>query len=401
MEKSIYLDHAATTYVKPEVFEAMKPYFVEEYGNASSLYSLGRNNRKAVEEARATIAKCLGAAEANEIYFTGSGTEADNWAIKGAVYAARKKDKKHIITSAIEHPAIMETCKFLKREGFDVTFVPVDSEGFVNPADVEKAIRPDTAIVSIMYANNEIGTIQPIKEIGAIVKKHGVLFHCDAVQAAGCIPINVQDLGVDLLSISGHKFYGPKGIGALYIRKGVRLENLIHGGHQERSKRAGTENVPAIVGMAKALELAVANMDQYSAKIKRLRDMALDKIMERIPYVKLNGPRENRLPGNLNLSFRFIEGESLLLLLDMKGIKASSGSACSSGSLDPSHVLMAIGLPHEIAHGSLRLTFGESNTEEDVDYLVDSLEEIVNRLRSMSPLYEDFMKSNKDGNKGE
>jgi len=391
----IYLDHAATTYVKPEVFEAMKPYFIEQYGNASSLYDVGRNSRKAVEEARATIARCLGAAEPGEIYFTGSGTEADNWAIKGAVYAARKKGGKHIVTSAIEHPAIMETCKFLKKEGFDVTFLPVDAEGFVNPADVEKAIRQDTVIVSIMYANNEIGTIQPIKAIGEITRKHGVLFHCDAVQAAGSIPIDVRDLGVDLLSISAHKFYGPKGVGALYVRKGVRLENLIHGGHQERGKRAGTENVAGIVGMAKALELAIANMDVYTEKIRKLRDRARDMILSRIPYVRLNGPVDKRLPGNLNLSFQFIEGESLLLLLDMKGIKASSGSACSSGSLDPSHVLMAIGLPHEIAHGSLRLTFGESNEDSDVDYLVDSLEEIVTRLRSMSPLYEDFVKSRK------
>lgn len=391
----IYLDHAATTYVKPEVFEAMKPYFIEEFGNASSVYSLGRNTRKAVEEARSTIARCIGADEPGEIYFTGSGTEADNWAIKGAVYAARKKGKKHVITSSIEHPAVMETCKFLQKDGFDVTFLPVDDEGFVNPDDVEKAIRPDTAIVSIMYANNEIGTIQPIKAIGEITRKHGVLFHCDAVQAAGSIHIDVKDLGVDLLTISGHKFYGPKGIGALYVRKGVRLESLIHGGHQEKGKRAGTENVPGIVGMAKALEIAVANMDEYTKKISRLRDMAMEKIMARIPHVRLNGPVENRLPGNLNLSFEFIEGESLLLMLDMKGIKASSGSACTSGSLDPSHVLLAIGLPHEIAHGSLRLTFGESNTEEDVDYLVDCLDEIVTRLRSMSPLYEDYLKAKK------
>lgn len=391
----IYLDHAATTYVKPEVFEAMKPYFIEEFGNASSVYSLGRNTRKAVEEARSTIARCIGADEPGEIYFTGSGTEADNWAIKGAVYAARKKGKKHVITSSIEHPAVMETCKFLQKDGFDVTFLPVDDEGFVNPEDVEKAIRPDTAIVSIMYANNEIGTIQPIKAIGEITRKHGVLFHCDAVQAAGSIHIDVKDLGVDLLTISGHKFYGPKGIGALYVRKGVRLESLIHGGHQEKGKRAGTENVPGIVGMAKALEIAVANMDEYTKKISRLRDMAMEKIMARIPHVRLNGPVENRLPGNLNLSFEFIEGESLLLMLDMKGIKASSGSACTSGSLDPSHVLLAIGLPHEIAHGSLRLTFGESNTEEDVDYLVDCLDEIVTRLRSMSPLYEDYLKAKK------
>lgn len=393
----IYLDHAATTYVKPEVFEAMKPYFVEEYGNASSLYSIGRSNRKAVEEARATIARCLGAVDPNEIYFTASGTEADNWAIKGAALAARKKGGRHIITSAIEHPAILETCKYLEKEGFEVTYLNVDSDGFVDPADVEKAIRPDTVIVSVMLANNEIGTIQPIKAIAEVAKKRGVLVHTDAVQAAGNIPVGIKDLGVDMISISGHKFYGPKGIGILYIKKGVRLESLIHGGHQERGKRAGTENVPGIIGLATALELAVWNTDQYYKKTYALREKALDMIMKRIPYVRLNGPRENRLPGNLNLSFRFIEGESLLLMLDMKGIKASSGSACSSGSLDPSHVLMAIGLSHEIAHGSLRLTFGESNTESEADYLVDCLEEVVTKLRNMSPLYEDFIKIKQKG----
>lgn len=391
----IYLDHAATTYVKPEVFEAMKPYFVEEYGNASSLYSIGRSNRKAVEEARATIAKCLGLADPNEIYFTASGSESDNWALKGAAFAARKKGGKHIITSKIEHPAVIETCKYLEKEGFEVTYLNVDSEGFVDPADVENAIRPDTLIVSIMYANNEIGTIEPIKAIAEITKKHGVLFHTDAVQAAGNIHIDIKDLGVDMLSISGHKFYGPKGTGILYIRKGVKLESLIHGGHQERGKRAGTENVPGIIGFATALELAASSTDQYYKKTHALREKALDLITKRIPYIKLNGPKEDRLPGNLNISFRFIEGESLLLMLDMKGIKASSGSACSSGSLDPSHVLMAIGLSHEIAHGSLRLTFGESNTESDVEYLVESLDEIVKKLRNMSPLYEDFIKNNK------
>jgi len=390
-DKVIYFDHAATTYVKTEVFEAMKPYFTQEYGNASSIYSIGRSNRKAIEDARSTVAKCLGAAEPSEIYFTGSGTEADNWAIKGAAYAGRKKGK-HIITSAIEHPAVAETCEFLKREGFEITYIPVDEDGLVNPADVEKAIRPDTIIVSIMMANNEIGTIQPIKEIAEICKKHKVLMHTDAVQAAGNIRINVQELGVDLLSISGHKFYGPKGTGVLYIRKGVRLENLIHGGHQERNKRAGTENVPGIVGLAKALELATINLDAHYEKLYNLRERALKGIMERIPHVRLNGHREKRLPGNLNVSFKFVEGESILLMLDMKGIKASSGSACTSGSLDPSHVLLAIGLPHEIAHGSLRLTFGEQNTEEEVDYLVDCLAEIVEKLRKMSPLYEDFIK---------
>jgi cysteine desulfurase len=392
MEKQvIYFDHAATTYVKPEVFEAMKPYFVQEYGNASSIYSIGRSNRKAVEDARSSVAKSIGAAEPSEIYFTGSGTEADNWAVKGAALALRKKGK-HIITSNIEHPAVMTTCEFLKKEGWDVTFVPVNEEGLVNPEDIDRAIRPDTVLVSIMTANNEIGTIQPIKEISQVCKKHNVLFHTDAVQAAGNIPIDVKDLGVDLLSVSGHKFYGPKGIGMLYIRKGVKIETLIHGGHQERNRRAGTENVPAIVGFAKALELSVQNMDSHYKKLSALRDRALKGITEKIPYVRVNGSLEKRLPGNLNVSFRFVEGELVLLMLDMKGIKASSGSACTSGSLDPSHVLLAIGLPHEIAHGSLRLSFGKINTEEEVDYLIDTLVEIITKLRQMSPLYEDFIK---------
>ncbi len=387
----IYFDHAATTYVKPEVFEAMKPFFVQEYGNASSIYSIGRSNRKAVEEARSSVAKSIGAAEPSEIYFTGSGTESDNWAIKGAALALRKKGK-HIITSSIEHPAVYATCEFLKKEGYDVTFIPVNGEGFVNPDDIEKAIRPDTILVTIMLANNEIGTIQPIQEIAQVCKKHGVLIHTDAVQAAGNIPLNVKDLGVDLMSVSGHKFYGPKGTGLLYIRKGVKIENFIHGGHQERNRRAGTENVPGIVGFAKALELATLNMDAHYEKLLRLRERALKGITERIPHIRVNGSLEKRLPGNLNVSFRFVEGESVLLMLDMKGIKASSGSACTSGSLDPSHVLLAIGLPHEIAHGSLRLSFGEANTEEEVDYLVDCLDEIITKLRNMSPLYEDFIK---------
>ena len=392
MQKQIiYFDHAATTYVKPEVFEAMKPYFTQDYGNPSSIYSIGRSNRKAVEDARISVARSIGAAEASEIYFTGSGTESDNWAIKGAALALRKKGR-HIITSNIEHPAVMATCEFLKKEGYDLTILPVDSEGLVNPDDVDKAIRPDTILVTIMMANNEIGTIQPIKEIAQICKKHGVLFHSDAVQAAGNIPIDVKDLGVDLLSVSGHKFYGPKGTGMLYIRKGVRIENFIHGGHQERNKRAGTENVPGIVGFAKALELAIENMEAHTEKLLALRDRALKGITERIPYVRVNGSLEKRLPGNLNISFRFVEGESVLLMLDMKGIKASSGSACTSGSLDPSHVLLAIGLPHEIAHGSLRLSFGEINTVEEVDYLIDCLVEIMDKLRNMSPLYEDFVK---------
>jgi len=393
-DRIIYFDHAATTYVKPEVLEAMMPYFTLNYGNPSSIYLIGRFNRKAVEDARSSVAKSIGAAEPSEIYFTGSGTEADNWAIKGAAYALRRKGK-HIITSSIEHPAVLETCEFLKKEGYDVTLIPVDSEGLVNPDDVDRAIRPDTVLVSIMTANNEIGTIQPIKEIGQVCRKHGVLFHTDAVQAAGNIPIDVRDWGVDMLSISGHKFYGPKGTGVLYIRKGVKIENFIHGGHQERNRRAGTENVPGIVGLAKALELAVENMDAHSRKLTSLRDRALKGITEKIPYVRVNGSLEKRLPGNLNVSFRFVEGESVLLMLDMKGIKASSGSACTSGSLDPSHVLLAIGLPHEIAHGSLRLSFGEINTEEEVDYLVDSLVGIIGKLRSMSPLYEDFVKGEK------
>ncbi len=387
----IYFDHAATTYVKPEVFEAMKPYFVQEYGNASSIYSIGRSNRKAVEDARISVAKSIGASEPSEIYFTGSGTESDNWAIKGAALALRKKGR-HIITSSIEHPAVFATCEFLKKEGYDITFIPVNGEGLVNPDDVDRAIRPDTILVTIMVANNEIGTIQPIKEIAQVCKKHGVLIHTDAVQAAGNIPLNAKDLGVDLMSISGHKFYGPKGTGILYIRKGVRIESIIHGGHQERNRRAGTENVPGIIGFAKALELATLNMDAHYEKLLRLRERALKGITERIPHIRVNGSLEKRLPGNLNVSFRFVEGESVLLMLDMKGIKASSGSACTSGSLDPSHVLLAIGLPHEIAHGSLRLSFGEANTEDEVDYLVDCLDEIITKLRNMSPLFEDFIK---------
>jgi cysteine desulfurase len=392
MQKQIiYFDHAATTYVKPEVFEAMKPYFTEDYGNPSSIYSIGRSNRKAVEDARISVAKSIGAAEPSEIYFTGSGTEADNWAIKGVALALNKKGK-HIITSNIEHPAVLATCEFMQKQGYDITYINVDSEGLVNPEDVDRAIRPDTVLVTVMTANNEIGTIQPIKDIAQVCKKHGVLFHTDAVQAAGNIPIDVKDLGVDLLSISGHKFYGPKGTGVLYVRKGVRIETLVHGGHQERNRRAGTENVPGIVGLAKALELANTNMEEHYKKLSSLRDRALKGITDRIPHIRVNGSMEKRLPGNLNVSFRFVEGASVLLMLDMKGSKASSGSACTSGSLDPSHVLLSIGLPHEIAHGSLRLSFGEINTEEEVDYFIDSLEEIINKLRNMSPLYEDFTK---------
>lgn len=393
-KKRVYLDHAATTYVKPEVFEAMKPWFTEMAGNASSIYWWGRESRKAVEAARADVARCLGAAEPREIYFTASGSESDNWAIKGAA-AQNVKKGRHLITSKIEHPAVMNVFEYLEKQGFEVTWIPVDSDGLVDPKAVEAAIRPDTTLVSIMMANNEIGTIQPIAEIGAITRARGVLFHTDAVQAAGNIPIDVKALNVDLLTISGHKFYGPKGTGVLYIRNGVKIETLVHGGHQERGKRAGTENVPGIVGLAKALSLSVENMEAHGAHLLGLRERAKAGILARIPHVKLNGHDTKRLPGNLNFSFRFIEGESLLLMLDMKGFAASSGSACTSGSLDPSHVLLAIGLPHEIAHGSLRMSFGDVNTEEDVDALLDALEEIVGKLRAMSPLYEDFVRQGK------
>jgi cysteine desulfurase len=391
MDKKIYyFDHAATTYVKPEVFDAMKPWFTDLYGNPSSIYSLGRESKKAIEEARSQVAWCLNA-HPTEVYFTGSGTEADNWAIKGAALAGRKKGK-HLITSVIEHHAVLEAFEFLRKEGFEVTYLPVDDKGLVNPEDLRKSIRPDTTLVSVMFANNEIGTIQPIKELAAIAHEKGAIFHTDAVQAMGNIAVDVRDLGVDMLSMSAHKFYGPKGVGALYVKKGVKLDNFIHGGAQERSKRAGTENVPGVIGLATALKLAYENLEAYNKHLHILSSRLIDKVLERIPYVRLNGDREKRLPGNVNFSFQFIEGESLLLMLDMKGIQASSGSACTSGSLDPSHVLLAIGLPHEIAHGSLRITFGEKNTVEDVDFLVESLEEIVGKLRQMSPLYEDFIR---------
>lgn len=389
--KTIYLDHAATTWTKPEVLDAMIPYFTESFGNASSIYKLGRDNRKAVDAARTDIALALGA-ESSEIYFTASGSESDNWAVKGAALARQAKGK-HVITSTIEHPAVLNVFEYLGKNGFDVTYLPVDSEGLVDPKALRDAMRPDTILVSIMLANNEIGTIQPIAELAAVAKAGGALFHTDAVQAVGNIEVDVRKLGVDLLTLSGHKFYGPKGIGALYIKKGVKLETLIHGGHQERGKRAGTENVPGIVGMAKALVMATENLQAHMEKLTVLRQKAYEGIMSRIQHVKLNGHPQKRLPGNLNLSFRFIEGESLLLMLDMKGIAASSGSACTSGSLDPSHVLLAIGLPHEIAHGSLRMSFGDANTESDVDYLVDNLVVIVEKLRQMSPLYEDYAKA--------
>lgn len=385
-DRTIYFDHAATTAVRSEVIEAMLPYFNEKYGNPSSIYSLGRDSKKAIEEARETVAKAIGA-QPREIFFTGSGTEADNWAIKGVAYANKQKGL-HIITTAIEHHAVLHTCQYLESDGFEVTYLPVDSDGLVTAEQVRAAIRPDTILISIMFANNEIGTIQPIAEIGKIAKEKGITFHTDAVQAMGNIPINVAEMNIDLLSMSSHKFYGPKGIGALYVRKGVKITSFLHGGAQERGRRASTENVPAIVGLAKALEIAVADMEQYNKKLLALRDRTINEIEQKIPFIRLNGHREKRLPGNVNFSFEFIEGESLLLMLDMKGIAASSGSACTSGSLDPSHVLLAIGLAHEIAHGSLRVTFGNENTDTDVDYLMEVLPIIVQRLREMSPLYE-------------
>ena len=392
MEKLIYLDNAATTKTAPEVVEAMLPYFTEHYGNPSSVYGFAAANKEVITRQREIIAGTLGAKD-NEIYFTAGGTESDNWALTAAAEAYGDKGK-HIITSRIEHHAILHTCQYLEKRGYEVTYLDVDENGLVNPADVEAAIRPDTILVSIMFANNEIGTIQPIREIGEITRRKGVLFHTDAVQAFGQIPIQVDECGIDMLSASGHKLNGPKGIGFLYIRKGVKIRSFIHGGAQERKRRAGTENVHGIVGLGKAVELAVQTMDERAAKETELRDYMIRRIEEEIPYCRLNGDRAKRFPNNVNFSFRFIEGESLLIMLDMKGICASSGSACTSGSLDPSHVLLAIGLPHEIAHGSLRLTLGEETTREDIDYVVDSLKEIVARLREMSPLYEDFVKKN-------
>ena len=393
MSKLIYMDNAATTAVKPEVFEKMKPYFMENYSNPSSVYSFAGEAKKAVDDARDIIAGALNA-KAAEIYFTGGGSEADNWAIKATAEAYKNKGK-HIITSAIEHHAVLHTCGWLERHGYEVTYLPVDENGTVSPEKVEEAIRPDTILISIMFANNEIGTIEPIKEIGEIAEKHGVLFHTDAVQAFGHVPIDVQEMHIDMLSASGHKFHGPKGIGFMYMRNGLKLGSFIHGGAQERSRRAGTHNVPGIVGMGEAARLAMEQLEANAAKETEVRDYLIARVEKEIPYIKVNGHRENRLPNNINICFRFIEGESLLIMLDQKGICASSGSACTSGSLDPSHVLLAIGLPHEIAHGSLRLTISEDTTKEDADFVVDNLKSIVERLRSMSPLYEDFVKENK------
>lgn len=392
--KVIYLDHAATTATRPEVVEAMLPYFTENYGNPSTVYELGSKNKSAVTHSRETIAKALGTDAAN-IYFTAGGSEADNWALVATAEAYKNKGN-HIITSKIEHHAILHTCEYLEKErGYEVTYIDVDENGIIKLDELKKAIRPTTILISVMFANNEIGTIQPIKEIGAIAREHGILFHTDAVQAFGQIPIDVDELNIDMLSSSGHKLNGPKGIGFLYIRKGVKIRSFIHGGAQERKRRAGTENVPGIVGFGKAVEIAIATMDKRIKQETELRDYLIDRILAEIPYTRLNGDRERRLPNNANFSFQFIEGESLLIMLDMAGICGSSGSACTSGSLDPSHVLLAIGLPHEIAHGSLRLTLGEDNTREEMDYVVEKIKGIVERLRSMSPLYEDFVKAHK------
>ncbi|MEI6131541.1 MAG: cysteine desulfurase NifS [Bacillota bacterium] len=382
----IYLDHAATTPIRQEVLDEMMPYLTSKYGNASSIYSIGRESRIAVDNARIQVSKAINA-ETREVYFTGSGTEADNWAIKG-VARSYQGDGKHLITSSIEHPAVLNVFKALEKEGFSVTYLPVDSAGLISLDELKSAIRPDTIFISIMFGNNEIGTIQPISEIGKIAHEHGIIFHTDAVQAAGILKIDVKEMNIDLMSISGHKLYAPKGVGALYIRKGIRIQSQMIGGHQERGKRASTENVAGIVGFGKAIELAVSEIEENTAHLTTLREHAIKLIKEKIPHILFNGSTSKRLPGNVNFSFRYIEGESLLLMLDMYGICASSGSACTSGSLDPSHVLLAIGLPHEIAHGSLRISFGRENSKEQVHYLVDSLVTIVARLREMSPLYD-------------
>ncbi len=390
MKEVIYLDNAATTQVLPEVLQEMLPYFTEDFGNPSAVYTFASGAKGAVDKAREQVAKLIGA-KPEEIYFTAGGSESDNWALKATAEAYKEKGR-HIITTAIEHHAILHTCQWLEQQGFEVTYLPVDEKGVVSPQEVEKAIRPDTILISVMAANNEIGTIEPLKEIGAIAKEHGILFHTDAVQAFGHIPLDVEALNIDMLSASGHKIHGPKGVGILYIRKGVKIRSFVHGGAQERKRRAGTHNVPGIVGMGKAAELAGTHMQENNEKIVALRNHLIDRVLKEIPYTRLNGHEINRLPNNANFCFRFIEGESMLILLDQKGICGSSGSACTSGSLDPSHVLLAIGLPHEIAHGSLRLTLSEKNTLEEIDYTVDQLKAIIERLRGMSPLYEDFIK---------
>lgn len=386
MEKLIYMDNAATTKINPKVLKEMFPYLKDMYGNASSIYSIGRESKKALDIARDRVAKALNT-EFNEIFFTSGGTESDNWAIKGVAFGNESKGK-HIITTNIEHHAVLHTCTYLEKYGFEITYLPVKSNGIVDIKDLEKAIRKDTILISVMFANNEIGTIQPIKEIGEIAHKKGIYFHTDAVQAVGNIPIDVQDLNIDLLSLSGHKINGPKGIGALYIRKGVNILNMLHGGGQENKRRAGTENVAGIVGLGKAIELATKDISKKSKNLIALRDYFMQEILKRVPDTILNGDSKLRLPGNINVCFKYIEGESILLMLDMKGICASSGSACTSGSLEPSHVLLALGLPHEIAHGSLRLTLSTENTKEDINYVLETIPPIIKTLRAMSPLIE-------------
>lgn len=390
MERFIYLDNAATTRVAPEVFESMRPYFEEQYGNPASSYMFSGKIAGQVDEARDQIAQFIGAKK-DEIFFTSGGSESDNWALKGIADAYKNKGN-HIITTKIEHHAILNTAEFVEKHGCEVTYLDVDENGLVSPKDLEAAIRPETILVSIMFANNEIGTIEPIAELAKVAHDHGVLFHTDAVQAFGHLPINVEEMGIDMLSASAHKFNGPKGIGIFYMKKGVRISPLIHGGSQEKGRRAGTTNVPSIIGTAKAVELAAKKMEERTKYESSLRDYLIDRVMDEIPYTKLNGDREKRLSNNTNFSFRFVEGESLLIMLDQKGIEVSSGSACTSGALDPSHVLLAIGLPHEIAHGSIRFTLSDETTKDDIDYTVDALKEIVGRLRAMSPLYEDFAK---------
>jgi len=388
--KNVYMDYSATTYVKPEVLEEMLPYFTEKFGNPSSFYGISRVTKMAIDKAREQVAKTLNCLP-DEVYFTGGGSEADNWAIKG-IASAHKNKGNHIITTKVEHHAVLHTCAYLEKNGFDVTYLDVDEEGFIRLEDLKNAITDKTILVSIMFANNEIGTIQPIKEIGEICREKKVFFHTDAVQAIGNVPVDVKEMNIDMLSLAGHKIYGPKGIGVLYIKKGIKIDNLIHGGAQEKNRRAGTENIASIVGIGKALELATHNLEEHMEKMTILRDKLMDGLLK-VPYTRLNGPKgDKRLPGNVNICFRFIEGESILLSLDFKGVCASSGSACTSGSLDPSHVLLAIGLPHEIAHGSLRLTMGEGSTQEDVDYVLDVVPPIIERLRNMSPLWDDFLK---------
>ncbi|MGL5067028.1 MAG: cysteine desulfurase NifS [Sarcina sp.] len=390
MRKTVYMDYAATTYVKPEVLEEMMPYFTEKFGNPSSFYSISRDTYSAVDNAREQVAKALNA-QRSEIYFTNGGSESDNWAIKGVAYANRKKGN-HIITTKIEHHAITHACEYLEKNGYEVTYLNINEEGFINVDELKDSIKDTTILVSIMFANNEIGTIQNVKEIGALCREKKVIFHTDAVQAVGNVAIDVKEMNIDLLSLAAHKFYGPKGVGALYIRKGVRIDNLVHGGSQERARRAGTENIPGIVGLGKAIELATENLQEHNKRLTALRDRLMNGLLE-VPYTMLNGPKGvDRLPGNCNICFEFIEGEGILLSLDFDGICASSGSACTSGSLEPSHVLLAIGRPHEIAHGSLRLTIGDGTTEEDVDYVLECVPKIIERLRKMSPLWKNHLR---------